>query len=660
MLGQITIANAQADFTTRVNSYAGAITSDLVPSADNARNLGSLTKRYNTAYTQNINLSGIVVSTANGKLTSSGGFDVGKSITKVQVATGGTYVNTPQVKIVDITGKDFAGTASLTPTTVDRLDVNITPSVPDIDSTATVDITISSPTSGTPATAIATVDLYLDDLQVSYSTTPTASLVINANVTLGAGATLQISDQAQANALNNFIAYQTLADTRDGLPKFLDPGTNTLKTFKITSVDLPTRTISFDSSLARATIPTGVYVFSVPQPTIADGAYPIVCTGIQIGQFVASGGQYSVAVADRLDTARLPQGTTATSYLSVSCTPLTGQPGFYYLSTDIAGTNINKVKVRSGVTGTVLGTGGSGYTSTPTVSVTVDGVPNPILSNNIRAILTPTTVDSVTVTNFGQQYTPAAQGILVSSLSAASVVASNADNNLWKVTTNLYPLPTARTAGTILYVYATGAFGNGKGDGATIPIQAGMSVTSLTNPGSTPGTVVSVTPVFNKRNGLRLYRVNMSASSSATVDEVVNFGGTPGAVAITQSAAQPVLTATTTTPGTVIVGTGLAVDNTGLLSVNLGSGTVPFAAITSVGDINTQGDVNADGNIYGTNIFANTVAISKASPTTSKGNPGDKAGMIAIDAGHLSVCIADYVDGTTNIWRRISWTSSQW
>jgi hypothetical protein len=120
------------------------------------------------------------------------------------------------------------------------------------------------------------------------------------------------------------------------------------------------------------------------------------------------------------------------------------------------------------------------------------------------------------------------------------------------------------------------------------------------------------------------------------------------------------LTATTTTPGTVVVGTGLAVDNAGLLTVNLGSGTVPFAAITSVGDIDTQGDVNADGNVYATDVFANTVVVRKASPVNSKGNVGDKAGMFAYDAGHLSVCIADYTDGTANIWRRITWTSSSW
>jgi hypothetical protein len=152
----------------------------------------------------------------------------------------------------------------------------------------------------------------------------------------------------------------------------------------------------------------------------------------------------------------------------------------------------------------------------------------------------------------------------------------------------------------------------------------------------------------------------MSASSSAAVDEILNFGGTAGAVAITQAGAQPVLTATTTTPGTVVVGTGLAVDNTGLLTVNLGSGTVPFAAINSVGNIDTQGDVNATGDVYATTVFANTVVVRKASPVNSKGNPGDKAGMFAYDAGHLSVCIVDYTDGTANIWRRITWTSSSW
>ena len=471
---------------------------------------------------------------------------------------------------------------------------------------------------------------------------------------MNAGATLQIGDAAQAAALNAFIPYQTLADTRDGLPKFLDPSSNTLKTLKIIAVDLPSKTISFDPSLARATIPANVYVFAVPQATIADGVYPITCTGITVGQVVASAGQYAAYLADRLDSSRMPANTSATSYLSVTCAPLTGQAGFYYLSTDIGGTNINKVKVRQGLVGATVTSSGNGYTRVPSVQVSVNGTVNTTLSNNTRAILTATSVAGAVVTNFGQQYTPSAAGIVASALSGPLNTASNADNNVWQVTTNLYPLSVARTAGTVIYVYSTANLGNGQGDGATVPIQAGQSVTSLTNPGSTPGTVVSVTPIFNKRNGLRLYRVNMSQSSTAAINELLNFGGTAGTVTLTQQAAQPVLAATTSTLGTVIAGDGISV-NAGVISINKGSQANPFDSITAVGAIATQGDITTQGNVY-----ANTVIVSKTFPATSKGNPGDIAGMLAFDTGHLYYCVTTYTDGTANIWRRVSWTSNQW
>jgi hypothetical protein len=650
MLGQIVISNQQQIFTTNINSYLQAVTEDIVPDSDNARNLGSSVKRIATTYTRNINLSGLSVTNTNGRLTSSGGFDTGKSIVSASVTAGGTYTNVPKVKAIDVTGSGFTATAILNPTGVDRIEVNITPGVADFDiTTATVAVNIASPASGSPATATALLDLYLDDLTLGYVTTPTASLVVNAPVTLGAGATLQITDGAQAAALNAFIPYQNLADLRNGLPKFLDPSSNTLKTLKIVSVDLPSKTISFDLSLARATIPANVYVFAVPQATIADGAYPIICTGVEIGQLVASSGQYAAYLADRLDSTRIPQGTTASSYLSISCSPATGQAGFYYLSTDIGGTNINKIKVRQGLVGATITSAGSGYTSVPAIQVVVNGVPNTTLSNNTRAILTATSVANIAVTNFGQQYTAATTGIIESVLSSDANTVGNADNNVWQVTTNLYPLPVARTPGTVLYVYASGTFGNGQGDGATIPIQSGQSVTSLTNPGSTPGTVVSVVPVFNKRNGLRLYRVNMSQSSSAVLNEILNFAGTPGAVTLTQQSAQPVLAATTSTLGTVIVGDGITVDGTGLISINKGSQSNPFATINAIGDIVTQG-----------NLYSDTVVVSKSAPSTSKGNPGDVAGMLAFDTGHLYYCVTSYTDGTANIWRRVSWTSNQW
>lgn len=47
-------------------------------------------------------------------------------------------------------------------------------------------------------------------------------------------------------------------------------------------------------------------------------------------------------------------------------------------------------------------------------------------------------------------------------------------------------------------------------------------------------------------------------------------------------------------------------------------------------------------------------------PLTSKGDPGDVAGLIAIDNDKLYRCVANYTDGTTDIWRFINFTGGAW
>lgn len=47
-------------------------------------------------------------------------------------------------------------------------------------------------------------------------------------------------------------------------------------------------------------------------------------------------------------------------------------------------------------------------------------------------------------------------------------------------------------------------------------------------------------------------------------------------------------------------------------------------------------------------------------PLTSKGDPGDVAGLIAIDNDKLYRCVADYTDGTADIWRFINFTGGTW
>lgn len=46
------------------------------------------------------------------------------------------------------------------------------------------------------------------------------------------------------------------------------------------------------------------------------------------------------------------------------------------------------------------------------------------------------------------------------------------------------------------------------------------------------------------------------------------------------------------------------------------------------------------------------IKLSTAVPFNSFGNPGDKAGMIAVDGDYLYLCTADYVDTDTDIWTR--------
>ena len=47
-------------------------------------------------------------------------------------------------------------------------------------------------------------------------------------------------------------------------------------------------------------------------------------------------------------------------------------------------------------------------------------------------------------------------------------------------------------------------------------------------------------------------------------------------------------------------------------------------------------------------------------PLTSKGDPGDQAGFIAIDDDKLYRCVENYTNGANNIWRYINFTGGTW
>lgn len=68
---------------------------------------------------------------------------------------------------------------------------------------------------------------------------------------------------------------------------------------------------------------------------------------------------------------------------------------------------------------------------------------------------------------------------------------------------------------------------------------------------------------------------------------------------------------------------------------------------------NTNGDIELDPNGTGSVVIKDDKFIIETAktPTTSVGAPGDKAGMIAWNAGYIFICTGDY-DGSTSIWRR--------
>jgi len=49
-----------------------------------------------------------------------------------------------------------------------------------------------------------------------------------------------------------------------------------------------------------------------------------------------------------------------------------------------------------------------------------------------------------------------------------------------------------------------------------------------------------------------------------------------------------------------------------------------------------------------------------AVPSTSVGAEGDKAGDLAFSNEYFYYCTADYIDGQTNIWKRVAWSNDTW
>lgn len=97
---------------------------------------------------------------------------------------------------------------------------------------------------------------------------------------------------------------------------------------------------------------------------------------------------------------------------------------------------------------------------------------------------------------------------------------------------------------------------------------------------------------------------------------------------------------------------GLAYSNVNVLSANtvtavnvISSNTVTANNLTITGTLTVDGVV---------------LQWHTPAPLTSKGDPGDKAGFIAIDNDKIYRCVANYTDGTADIWKYINFTGGTW
>ncbi len=72
------------------------------------------------------------------------------------------------------------------------------------------------------------------------------------------------------------------------------------------------------------------------------------------------------------------------------------------------------------------------------------------------------------------------------------------------------------------------------------------------------------------------------------------------------------------------------------------------------------GDKGDDGAVGPQGPAGDTYVIPTDTPNSVLGGSGDVAGMFATSSDYFYFCIADYVDGSTPIWKRVSWNNDIW
>lgn len=105
------------------------------------------------------------------------------------------------------------------------------------------------------------------------------------------------------------------------------------------------------------------------------------------------------------------------------------------------------------------------------------------------------------------------------------------------------------------------------------------------------------------------------------------------------------------TANTKLSTTGGTITGNLVVTNTISSSNVISSNVITANNLTVTGILNVDGVI---------LQWHTPVPLTSKGDPGDKAGLIAIDDDKLYRCVEDYTNGANNIWRYINFTGGTW
>lgn len=83
-------------------------------------------------------------------------------------------------------------------------------------------------------------------------------------------------------------------------------------------------------------------------------------------------------------------------------------------------------------------------------------------------------------------------------------------------------------------------------------------------------------------------------------------------------------------------------------------GSVQLTDISELNNFNISSESSGDSLVYSGSEWQNKARIYTSAPSTKYGSAGDKKGDLRTDANYLYICYNNYVNNSTQIWRRVA------